>query len=106
MDGKIEQRVCIKFCVKLGKSAIKTLEMLCEALENILQAGQRFLNGIRVSGSVECHLKMTNFQGDQAPEKQQKVLKEFDISTTMTVAEQCMSAQTLLLPVTEFAWRS
>jgi hypothetical protein len=31
MDGKIEQRVCIKFCVKLGKSATETLETLCEA---------------------------------------------------------------------------
>jgi hypothetical protein len=31
MDGKIEQRVCIKFCMKLGKSAIETLEMLREA---------------------------------------------------------------------------
>jgi hypothetical protein len=31
MDGKTEQCVCIKFCVKLGKSTIKTLEMLCEA---------------------------------------------------------------------------
>jgi hypothetical protein len=31
MDGKIEQHVCIKFCVKLGKSATKTLEMLCGA---------------------------------------------------------------------------
>jgi hypothetical protein len=31
--GKIEQRVCIKFCVKLGKPASKTLEMLCEAFE-------------------------------------------------------------------------
>jgi hypothetical protein len=30
MDGKIEQHVCIKFCVRLGKSATKTLEMLCE----------------------------------------------------------------------------
>jgi hypothetical protein len=30
MDGKIEQRVCIKFCVKLGKSATETLEMLHE----------------------------------------------------------------------------
>jgi hypothetical protein len=30
MDGKIK-RVCIKFCMKLGKSATKTLEMLCEA---------------------------------------------------------------------------
>jgi hypothetical protein len=31
MDGKIEQRVCIKFCVKLGKSATEILEILCEA---------------------------------------------------------------------------
>jgi hypothetical protein len=36
MDGKIEQRVCIMFCVKLGKSTDKTLEMLYEDLENIL----------------------------------------------------------------------
>jgi ribosomal protein S25 len=27
IDGKIEQRVCIKFCVKLSKSATETLEM-------------------------------------------------------------------------------
>jgi hypothetical protein len=31
MDGKIEQHVCIKFCVKLGKSATETLKMLREA---------------------------------------------------------------------------
>jgi hypothetical protein len=31
MDGKIEQCVCIKFCVKLSKSAAETLEMLHEA---------------------------------------------------------------------------
>jgi hypothetical protein len=31
MDGKIEQRVCIKFCVKLSKSVTETLEMLREA---------------------------------------------------------------------------
>jgi hypothetical protein len=30
MDGKIEQHVfCIKCCMKLGKSAIETLKMLC-----------------------------------------------------------------------------
>jgi hypothetical protein len=33
MDGKIEQRVCIKVYVKLGKSATETLEMLREAFE-------------------------------------------------------------------------
>jgi hypothetical protein len=31
MDGKIEHRVCIKFCVKLGKSAAETLEILRES---------------------------------------------------------------------------
>jgi hypothetical protein len=31
MDGKIEQGVCIKFCVKLGKSAAEIREMLNEA---------------------------------------------------------------------------
>jgi hypothetical protein len=30
-DGKIEQRVCIKFCMKLAKSTTAILEMLCEA---------------------------------------------------------------------------
>jgi hypothetical protein len=30
MDGKMEQHICIKFCVKLGKSAIEALEMLHE----------------------------------------------------------------------------
>jgi hypothetical protein len=30
MDGKIEQRICNKFCVKLGKSTTETLEILCE----------------------------------------------------------------------------
>jgi hypothetical protein len=29
--AKIEQHVCTKFCVKLGKSATDTLEMLHEA---------------------------------------------------------------------------
>jgi hypothetical protein len=33
MDGKIEQCVCIRFCMKLGKSAVETLEMLYEAFE-------------------------------------------------------------------------
>jgi hypothetical protein len=37
MDGKIEQRICIKFCTKLGKSDTKTLELLHEAFgENSL----------------------------------------------------------------------
>jgi hypothetical protein len=55
--GKIEQRVCYKFCVKLGKSAAETLEMLREAF------GEHSLR------HTEFHLKMTNVQVDQAPAK-------------------------------------
>jgi hypothetical protein len=31
MDGKLKQRVCIKFCVQLSKSATETPEMIREA---------------------------------------------------------------------------
>jgi hypothetical protein len=31
MDGKIEQQVCIKLCMKLGKSAPQTLEIFHNA---------------------------------------------------------------------------
>jgi hypothetical protein len=40
--AKIEQRVCIKFCAKLSKSATETLEMLCEVF------GERSLSWIAV----------------------------------------------------------
>jgi hypothetical protein len=49
---------------------------------------------------------MTNVQGDQAPAKQQKMLKKFENSSTMTAAEQSMSSQTPLGSVMEFARRS
>jgi hypothetical protein len=31
MDGKIEEHVCMKFCVKLSTSATETIEILREA---------------------------------------------------------------------------
>jgi hypothetical protein len=67
MDDKIEQRVCIKFCVKLGKSATETLDMIREAFGEHSLSGTVVLNGIHILRSVECQLKMTNSQGDQAP---------------------------------------
>jgi hypothetical protein len=39
---------------------------------------------------------MTNVQGNQAPAKQQKMLKKFENSSTKTVTEQSMSSQTPL----------
>jgi hypothetical protein len=94
IDGKIEQHVCIKFCVKLCKSATETLEMLREALgEHSLRWT---LNDIHVSWPVECQLKMMKVQGAQAPAKGQEMLKKFENSSTKTVAEQSMSLQTPL----------
>jgi hypothetical protein len=107
MDGKIEQRVCIKFCVKLSKSANETLEMLREAFgEHSFKPDSVSLNGIHVSRPVKCQLKMTNVQGNQAPAKQQKMLRKCENSITKTIAEQSMSSQTLLGSVMEFARRS
>jgi hypothetical protein len=104
MDGKIEHSVCIKFCVKLGKSATETDEMLREVFEeHSLSRTARFLNGNHVSRSVECQLKMTNVQGDQAPAKRQKTFTKFENSSTKTVAEQSMSSQTQLGSVMEFS---
>jgi hypothetical protein len=42
VGGKIEQRICIEFCVKLGKSATETLEMLREAF------GEHYLSQMAV----------------------------------------------------------
>jgi hypothetical protein len=63
MDGKIEQRVCSKFCTKLGKSGTETLEMLHEVFGEHSLSWLGVLNGIHISRPVECQLKMTNVQG-------------------------------------------
>jgi hypothetical protein len=76
MDGKCEQRVCIKFGVRLDTSATETLEMIREGLgEHSLSRTAVFFNGIHVSRPPECQLKMTNVQSEQAPAKRQKMLK-------------------------------
>jgi hypothetical protein len=58
MDGKIEQRVYIKFCVTLGKSATDTPEMLHEAF------GDQVLSRTAVSKPVKRQLEIMNIQGE------------------------------------------
>jgi hypothetical protein len=41
--------------------------------------GQLFLNVIHVSRPIECELKMKNVQGDQAPAKRGKMLKNREL---------------------------
>jgi hypothetical protein len=74
MDSKIEQRVCIKFCTKLRKSATESLEMFREAF------GEHSLNRTTV---FKWHSRFKvgrmsdedDIQGDQAPAKRQKCEK-------------------------------
>jgi hypothetical protein len=50
MDGKIKQHACIKFCMMLGKSATKTLEMLHGSFEkHYLSQWHSHLKVVRVS---------------------------------------------------------
>jgi hypothetical protein len=52
-----------------SKSAIETLEMLCEALGEHSLSRTMVFNGFHIPRSAECQLKMTNVQGNQAPAK-------------------------------------
>jgi hypothetical protein len=69
MDVRIKQRACIKFCLKSGRSATETPEMLHKAFGEHSLSRRAILNGIHVSRPVKSQLKMTNVQSDQAPEK-------------------------------------
>jgi hypothetical protein len=46
MDGKIEQRVCIIFCVNVGKSDTYTLELFREDFGEHSLSRKQFLNDI------------------------------------------------------------
>jgi hypothetical protein len=70
--------------VKIGKSATETLEM-------VRGFGECHLSQTAVCEwhshfQDSCQMKMMNFEGDQAPATQQKMLKKFKNSSTKTVA--------------------
>jgi hypothetical protein len=87
------QRVCIKFCVKLGKSATETLEMLHEAFEE---------HCLSRTAVFEWH---SPFKAGRVSDEEDKQ-KKFENCSTKTVAEQSMSSQSPLGSVMEFARRS
>jgi hypothetical protein len=67
MDGKIEQRVCVRFSIKHGNWASETLDMLCEAFgEHSLSQTAVFEWHLRFK-AIECQLKMRDIHVDQAP---------------------------------------
>jgi hypothetical protein len=72
-------------------------------LENIFKPDSSFGMTFTFQGWSSCQLKMVNVQGNQAPAKQQKMLKKFENSSEKMVAKQFMNSQTLLESVMEFA---
>jgi hypothetical protein len=107
MDGKIKQRVCIKFCVKLGKSATNTLKMLHEAFR------EHSLSRTAVSEWHSCfwagRVSVEDDERSGRPSTSkttENVEKKFKNSSMKTVAEHSMSLQTPLGSVMEFARRS
>jgi hypothetical protein len=95
MDGKIKHHVCIKFCVKLGKSTTETLEMRHKAFR------EHSLSRTAVS-EWHSHFKADRVSveydersRDQAHAKRQKVLTKFENSSTKTYAGTSMSSQSL-----------
>jgi hypothetical protein len=105
-DAWQNPRVCIKFCVKLGKYATKTLEMLDEAFGEhslsrtpVFEWHSRFRAG-RVS--VEDDRR----SGRPSTSKTTENVEKTENSSMKTVAEQSMTSQTSLGSVMEFARKS
>ena len=67
-----EQRACIKFCFKLGKTATECYEMLKTDLGNKLQVVPKHFSGFPSLRQAELHLIMTNALVDQCPVQRQK----------------------------------
>jgi hypothetical protein len=62
MDIRVEQRVNIKFCVKLGKTATETLQLLRDAYGDEPLSRARVLGGTGDSSWVGCQWRMTQDQ--------------------------------------------
>jgi hypothetical protein len=105
MDGKIEQCVCIKFCVKLGKSATEIFEIFREAFgEHPLSRTVDFeWHSCFKASQVSVE---DDERSGRPPAKRQKMLKKFKNSFTKSIAVQSTSSQTPLESVMEFARRS
>jgi hypothetical protein len=104
-DGKIEQCVCIKFCVKLGKSVTKILEMLHEALGEHSLSWTVFLQWHSCFKAGRVSDKDEERSERPCTSKQQKMLKKFKNSSRKTVIEQSTSLRTPARSIMEFASR-
>jgi hypothetical protein len=87
-DNK-EQRVCMKFCFLLGKSAAETVLMLQEAFK---EEALRFkcMGRIHVSKGVKCYVRTSLDLADLQPAEMVKILKKFATQSMQIVVEPLM----------------
>jgi hypothetical protein len=72
-----EQRINIKFCTKIGKSASETLALLTVAYVEYAMKNQVFLNGTGSSRKGEKCAKMTQEVGSQKCKGQIQMWTEY-----------------------------
>jgi hypothetical protein len=75
IDGKIKQRIYIRFCMKLSKSTAKTLGMLCETLGEHSISRTVVFEWHSYFKAGQVSVEDDKVQGDQPPAKRQKMLK-------------------------------
>jgi hypothetical protein len=63
----MEQRANIKFCLKTGKTATETFQLLKQAYGDNALSRTRFLNGTQDIGTAAKISKMTNAVDGQQP---------------------------------------
>jgi hypothetical protein len=105
MDGKMKQRVCIKFCSNLGKSVTKTLETLVEALGKNSLSRTAVLEWHSCFKAGRVSIYDDERSGLPSSSNTTENVEKIENSSMKTVAEHSMSSQTPLGSVVEFARR-
>ena len=77
-DKNLEQRINIKFCVKIGKSASETLDLLTVAYGEYAMKKSSVLNGTSSSTNGEKMCKTTQEMGSQKRKGQMQMWTEYE----------------------------
>jgi len=105
-----EQRVCIKFCVRLGKTGSETFEMLEQTFGGSCMSVAELLSGLDVSRMAELRLLIMIDQVGQARQQPPQKWNRYGLlSTRIVVVPYTISVQRLELVmdlVSEFSHNS
>jgi hypothetical protein len=87
LDGKVKQRICIKFCVKLGKSSSKTLEMFREAFGEHSSCRKEVFEWHSHFNAGQVSVEDDELSGGPGTIKTTENVEKFENSSTKTVTE-------------------